>query len=347
VKKNCGLKIFLFSICIAAVLLFINIRSAYCVVVNPLQTGHYIPCVINVRDFINPPPGLYLFWYNYYITSDKYIDRNGNEFESINFSQINPALPDAEVDLQIQGFAIIPALAWASSFTILGGARYIVAISPNVLFADGSVTTEVGGGVIDKTITNTNETNVSGFSDMLIIPVGISWGFEHFDTTFAYGIYAPTGRYERGGTDNTGLGFWTHQFQGFGYYYPFTNKSTALMAALTYEINSEIEDTEVKPGNRLTLEWGLSQYFSERLDLGIQGGHNWQVSPDTGREVIWDSSQYDRKSITTFAIGYWPWKQRLYATFKYGFEYGIRQRFKNNNWYLNITFITNALTGSK
>ena len=73
-------------------------------------------------------------------------------------------------------------------------------------------------------------------------PVGLSWALGQFDATFFYGFTAPTGRYTTGADDNIGLGFWTHQFQGFGYFYPNPSQATALMLGLTYELNSEIED---------------------------------------------------------------------------------------------------------
>ena len=52
----------------------------------------------------------------------------------------------------------------------------------------------------------------------------------------------------------------------------------------------------MKPGNRLSLEYGVSHYVTAWLELGIQGAHNWQVTDDTGSDVFWDPSYHDRKS---------------------------------------------------
>lgn len=103
----------------------------------------------------------------------------------------------------------------------------------------------------------------------------------------------------------------------------------------------------MKPGNRFSLEWGVSQYLTERFELGIQGGHNWQVNDDTGDDVYWDAGIRDRKNTIAFNAGYWVWNERLYLAFKYGLDYGCRQRFKNNSFLLNIVFIPNLLTGKK
>jgi hypothetical protein len=213
--------------------------------------------------------------------------------------------------------------------------------------ADATVITETGGGIIDPTIKKVEEGTLSGFSDLYVVPLGLSWGFKQVDVGLYYGFYAPTGRYETGADDNLGLGFWTHQFQGYGYFYPSPSRATAFMVGLTYEANSHIKDADVKPGNRFSLEWGVSQYLSETVELGVQGGHNWQVSDDTGKDVFWDASIHDRKSTIAFSAGWWPWKNKLNLQLKYGFDFGVRQRFKANIWTLNLIFITNALTGSK
>ena len=117
------------------------------------------------------------------------------------------------------------------------------------------------------------------------------------------------------------------------------------MFALTYELNGKIKDTDVKPGNRFSLEWGISQFFSEKFEVGIHGGHNWQISNDTGEDVYWDADVYDRKSTLAFNASYWPWTERLMINAKYAFDFGIRQRFQNKVWLFNLLIVTNVLTG--
>ena len=335
-------------------------------VVSPLQPGHYVPGILGVRDFVTPPPGLFVIWYNWFVSSDTYIDRNGNELTGVNLSQLDPTLPDLDIEFNTKAFATVPVIAWASPFTILGGARYIAAIAPNFFVADFTVVADPGGPGYEQVPNQVQEGSISGFSDLVVAPIGLSWAFGHFDdvtmtdeelagagfpprrrfnTTLVYSFAAPTGKYETGADDNTGLGFWTHQFQGFGYFYPFEHQATALMAGLTYEMNGKIKDVDVTPGNRLSFEWGVSQYFAPWLEVFIQGAHNWQIGDDSGADVFWDPSVHDRKSTMLFGAGFWPWSQRLYVSAKYGFDYGIRQRFKNDNLFVNFIFLTNALDG--
>ena len=166
-----------------------------------------------------------------------------------------------------------------------------------------------------------------------------------FNVTTVYSFVAPTGRYTTGADDNIGLGFWTHQFQGFGYYYPFEHQATAVMAGLTYELNSGIKDVDVNPGNRLSLEWGVSQYFTPWFEFSVHGAHNWQITDDSGADVFWDPAAHDRKNSLMLGAGFWLWEGRLYAAARWGFDYGMRQRFDNTNLMFNVIFLTNLLDG--
>jgi len=67
---------------------------------------------------------------------------------------------------------------------------------------------------------------------------------------------------------------------------------------------------------------------------------------DKGEDVFWDPSVRDKKSTLAFTVGYWAWSQRLQIVGKYGFDYGVVQRFKTNMFMLNVIFATNALTGA-
>ena len=335
-------------------------------VASPLQPGHYAPGLINIRDLVTPPPGLFVLWYNWYVGSGTFIDRNGDELSSLNLNQIDPSLPNVDLDLSTSGFATVPAIFWASTFTLLGGARYEASVSPNFIVADYTFVADPGGPGFPTAEERVIEGSVSGFSDLFVMPVGLSWGLgrvedalytdeealaygvappRRFNLTRNYSFYAPTGRYESGADDNVGLGFWTHQFQGFGFFFPTASQATAIMAGLTYELNSEIKDTDITPGRRLSLEWGVSHYFTSRFELGVQGAHNLQLTDDSGSDVFWDPSVHDRKNTVLFSAGFWPIEGHLYVAAKYGFEYAVRQRFKANNLMLNFIWQTGALAG--
>jgi hypothetical protein len=76
---------------------------------------------------------------------------------------------------------------------------------------------------------------ISGGS-LFVQPVWLGWGGKHYDVSAGYGFCALAGE------DNIGLGFWTHQLQAAGAWYPFENCGTAVTVAGTYEIHHEMED---------------------------------------------------------------------------------------------------------
>ncbi len=338
-------------------------------VVSPIQSFHYVPGIIGMRDFVTPPPGLFVVWYNWGFFSNQFIDRDGNKVESI--LQGNVA-----VDIDVKLWATAPVLAFSSKRTVLGGARYIAAIAPNYFVADGKVVVQRSGAIRDTVPPRVLEGTLSGFGDLVVAPIVLSWAFGRFkegpgdprdpmagmtdeeifaeyglpprrrwNASVAYSFAAPTGRFELGADDNLGLGFWSHIFQGFGYFYPFDHQGLAFEAGLTFETNSKIKDTDVRPGNRLSLEYGVSAWPTGWLELGVGGANNWQISDDTGDDVFWDPSVHDRKSMLNFTAAFIPWFPRLYIVTKYGFDYGARQRFDGHNLVLNLYFVTGLLDG--
>jgi len=314
--------------------------------VSPFQTGHYSPAFANVRDYSKMSPGLVIISYNYYGWGNEFADRDGSKHSELLLQDINPDLPNAIATVDVNAFATIPAFFWGSKSTLLGGARYVIGISPSYYWANATLVAKASLGSFELP-SITEEAKLSGFGDLNIIPFGLSWGWTHFDATFYYGFMAPTGRYEPGADDNIGLGFWTHQFQGFSYWYPSESQASAFMLGLTYELNTQIKGEDMNPGDRLSLDWGFSQYLSERFELGIMGGHNWQIADDQGEDVYWDASYHDRKSTLAISMAFWAVKNRLYIGGKYMYDYAARQRFLTQGVMLNLIFVTNALDGVK
>jgi hypothetical protein len=178
----------------------------------------------------------------------------------------------------------------------------------------------------------------SGFGDIAIAPLLLSWGSEKFDFTGGYMFVAPTGKFEIGASDNVGLGYWSHFIQAAFYYYPLPEKATALMILPTYEFHGKIKGSNVIPGSRIGLDYGISQYLSERFEVTIQGGHAWQVGKDKGGDVYWDTSVKDQLSTLGGGLGYWLLPQKLYANAKYYFTYGEKQHFDSDIFQIQLIF---------
>jgi hypothetical protein len=317
--------------------------------VSPLLTGHYMPGIIDIRDFADPAPvtGLVLLDYNVFPYSSKFYGADGKQVTQIK----GPLGSPIDLNINVSGYVNTPFPVYVSKFKILG-ATYLGGASI------GYTTTNVGEGLsrigsIDSIHQSGNiNSNVHGFSDLTVMPIYLSWGLKQMDITAGYMFYAPTGNYQPGGSNNTGLGYWSHLFQCFVYYYPMKiggqpSKALAIMFAPTFELTSQMKNANVKPGNRFDLDYGIEQYLSAAFSFGIYGGNSWQVSEDQGSQVYWNASVKDHYGVLGLQAAYWLWTNRLQAVGKYGFNYGVVQNFKLNTVELNLIFITNALTGNK
>lgn len=312
-------------------------------VVSPLLTGHYIPGLINIRDYANPSPasGLMVVDYNAFLSGDKYYDKDGNQVKQIN----GPLGAPIDLNLDIGGYANSLNLLWVSKSKIFG-ANYLGGISATYTTVNLNLAYSRIGFIEGSKQSGEISGQVSGLSDLGFIPLLLSWAKEKFDITAGYIFYAPTGKYKTGGNDNLGLGFWSHILQFNGYYYPLEidgerSKAMAIMFSGNYELTSKIKDADVTPGNRFSIDYGISQYLSDKLEVGIFGGNNWQVSKDKGGQVYWDASIKDKLGIAGIQLGYWLLPGRLQTTGKYGFNYGAVQQFKMNTFQINLLFIVN------
>ncbi len=301
---------------------------------SPLQSGAYLPGLIGPRDYSNPElSGIIALDYNMFFNADKFTDRNGNETNSID---LVPELGSIPLNIDLSGYINALAVAYVSpELPFLGNARYLGVLSYYYMTADVRVayTQLAEGGTISG--------GASGFGDLLVAPLLLTWtlGERKWDITTGYLFSAPTGRYATGASDNIGLGYWSHIFQLFTYYYPLPEKATALFLGNTLELPSEIKDVSVKPGSRFALEYGISHYLHSRWEVFVQGSNIWQIGEDSGRDVYWDTSVKDRYSNIGGGVGFWPVPGKFYTNLKYMASYGERQHFNTSFWEIELLWI--------
>lgn len=224
----------------------------------------------------------------------------------------------------------------------MAGARYAAYIAPG--FATSSLSaalnTAIGigrSGDVDSCF---------GAGDAFVSPIWLGWPLEHWDFGLGYGFYAPFGRYNVEtaelpvvgpvtveAEDNLGLGFWTHQFQGAAAWYPWENRGTAVVGALTYEMNGKKEDFDITPGSHLTLNWGVSQYLPITKDqkllmeVGLTGYDQRKLTEDTGSNAR-NGDVLDEVHAFGGQLGltYTPWN--LAVNLRYDHEYASVARFQ-------------------
>jgi hypothetical protein len=316
------------------------------------EIGHFGPGIASIRDYAVPAePGFYGVVYTYFYSTQQLNDRDGDDVDSFSF-RLNrlPRRPTLtlELDVDVSLYAVAPAVMWVSDWKILG-ARYAAYVVPT--FASSSL----GAALETQTRRGLNvDTSTFGVGDLFVQPVWLGWGLDHFDFAFGMGFYAPIGKYDthtitfpRVGasatvedTDNIGYGFWTQQTQLAGAWYPWLNKATALVLALTHEINTNKEDFDLTPGQVLSLNWGLSQYLplvkSQELllEAGPAGYDTWQVTGDDGVDAT--SSARDRVHAVGIQLGltHAPWGAVMNLHWFY--EYAAQDRFQGQAFGLNL-----------
>jgi hypothetical protein len=306
------------------------------------DAGHYVGGMMDIRDYFVPDPGFYGALYNYFYTTDRYNDQNGNRVSSTTL----PGGSGAPVSVNLDMYVLAPALIWTSPWNVLG-AKYAAYIAPTFanssLNAVASTVRNRGGSASQATF---------GPGDMFVQPLWLGWSLPHWDFSPGYGFYAPVGKYSTEkqltptgidnvpASDNIGLGFWTQQFQGAAAWYPWTNRATAVTLVLTYEYNSQQEGTGITYGQNLWLNWGISQYLPLTkdnkllLEVGPAGYYEWQVSSDAGGTSNPDS----RTSVCgiggQIGLTYVPWN--LILNFRGMYEYAAKERVQGSSFSINL-----------
>jgi hypothetical protein len=311
------------------------------------DAGHFVGGMMDIRDYFVPPdPGFYGAVYNYFYTSDRFNDQNGNKVSSVTISPGPGPGVTVNVSLDLDMYVLAPALIWVSPWKVLG-ARYAAYVAPtfaNASFDAAATTVRGRGGSVSES------TFAPG--DLFVQPLWLGWSQPHWDVSAGYGFYAPVGKYSTetvalpgGGvtlpsSDNIGLGFWTQQFQGAVAWYPWTNQATAVTAALTYDYNSEQQDTDITFGQNLWLTWGISQYLPLTkddkllLEIGPAGYYEWQISDSTGGTSNPDSRTQVSGIGGQLGLTYVPWN--LILNFHGFYEYNAEERVQGASFGINL-----------
>lgn len=324
--------------------------------------GHYYPGVTGMRDIILPPKGGYVISYNpiYYSNSPR--NANGNELSNISKStsetkHIDAYGHDIPVKLSAELSADIDAsmsfateqllLLWSTGWKVLG-ADYGMFIAPSIGYVSieaevkAHATGTVSIGDYSKTVTKDETVKVKsdmyGFADLLVQPVMLDWRGKHYDLGLYYGFWAPTGAYSENRIANVGMGFWSQQFQAFGAYYFDDERKTALIVTGTYNLNSKKYDQNLTPGQSMTLEYALSHYVTDRVEVGVCGYDQWQISHDTGSAATTKNVLYQIHGIGAQAGG-WVIKDKLNLTMKCIAEYYGVGRFQGILGTANVIWI--------
>jgi hypothetical protein len=210
--------------------------------------------------------------------------------------------------------------SWGSREPVFAGARFAAAatiiLSRNSLESD--VEGSLGGG--------------SGLGDLFIQPLMLGWTKGQYDWRAAYGIVAPTGRFEAGADDNVGSGYWTHALSsGLTYRLP-DGRGSSVSAFFMYELHGRQETTDVRPGDTLTLDaswmYSLPGPAGRRAQLGVVGYAQWQLSDKRGPDVTPEQANERYRVYALGLAGSMGLGERSGLAFKFFRELDARSTFE-------------------
>ncbi|OIZ99732.1 hypothetical protein BEV13_05140 [Rickettsiella grylli] len=293
------------------------------------ELGHYIPGAWDIRSFISPPPGYYLTLYNYFYTSHDIKNQNGHAIQSINIRDAQIAL-----DINVHNAFVAPLFIWAPKTKLMGADFAFMLLQP---VANPSLQSSLQ---ILNTGLSINQSSW-GIADSYVRPLWFTWRWPIVDLSASYAFYAPTGRYRNLSRNNTGLGFWTHEFQCAGTWFPDKKHLLSVTLAGTYDFNQRKTDIDIRPGNYFSLNWGISQLFSIReknsLEIGIPGYDQWQITNDSGAAVKGNPSIHDKVHAVGLQVGYTLAALNLVVTGKCLQEFRARSRFQGRVYTLSLS----------
>lgn len=251
------------------------------------QTAHYPNGVEGLKAATLPPPGIYFRDYNYGYFA--------NEF------------PGGPAGFNLKVYVQAPRLIWMSEAQFLGGTYGADVLVPFV-----QQDLKVGAF----------HASDFGLGDLSVEPLLLSWHKPQYDLAVAYGIWAPSGRFDPARPLNPGKGYFGHMFTAGGTYYFDTEKTWAFSALNRFEINQENPDTKTTTGSAWTVEGGLSKTLNKIFDLGVIGYAQAKISRDRGPAA--GPSDSVGGIGPELSVMFPPWM--LFASARYVFEFGANDR---------------------
>jgi hypothetical protein len=290
------------------------------VVVNPDKVfaqlnGQNIKGDTGLKSGSQAPPGTYVAVPLYFYTADQIKDREGNQLRT------------GGLDAAVFGVA----LNVVTTRKIAGGTYGFLVALP---WANNRV----------QGVNDFDSNPGAGLTDMFLQPINLGWRKPRADFMVAYGVYVPTGRYEDGADNNTGLGMWAQEvLLGTTV---FLNETRTWHAATTatFDFQSEKESSTTKVGNILNLEGGVgADFLRGGLTAGLAYYGTYKLSDDRfdsrvanllirGKNQVWALGPE-----VTLAIAA---RKKVYgfATLRYQWELAGRTTTEGAAWNLSFVF---------
>ncbi|MCB1231840.1 MAG: transporter [Verrucomicrobiae bacterium] len=272
-------------------------------------TGHYPMGVEGVKGGSLPPPGLYLRDYTLFYGAD----------------DLEVAGLPAGFDFDINAIALAPRLVWITDQKILGGFY-----GADILVPFAWVDWEQG---IKGTPFHA-EDDYFGIGDIFVEPITLSWHGAQHDAGVGYGFWIPSGDFDPNRPALIWKGFWSHMFTAGGTWYPDKDKTWSVSLLNRYEFHHEHQDLGIRPGQTLTMEWGVSKALTKTFEIGMAGYYQQQTTTDQGPGA---SGVKDHVVAIGPEINLFCPKLELFTSVRYNHEIDAKDRPEGHALTLTLT----------
>ena len=225
--------------------------------------------------------------------------------------------------------AIAPYAWWVSDNKFFGG-NYSV-------FASASLT----NNALEAPTLGISSDTETGSGDLYVQPINLGWHTGRADYMAGFGVFAPTGRYSDGASNNTGLGMWSFELFGGSTLYLDEARSWSLSALAFYETHSSKQDSDVKVGDLLTIEGGFGKSWADgAAAFGLSYFAQWKVSEDKVGAGVTLPNKHKIFGIGPELVLPMASKEKFYGTLnlRYLWDFEVESNTDGNTFVLMATF---------
>lgn len=221
--------------------------------------GHYVPGVEGMQGPSVPPAGMYYLGYLVNYSIDSLRAPGSSKVPGHNTGTVT---------------ALANRFVWVTNHKFLGADYGMEAIVPVMRTS----LTFNAPGISDSR---------SGVGDVYLGPLVLGWHGPQWDAVAAAGLWLDNASDSH--PASPGKGFKSTMLTGGLTYYFDGAKTISGSALARYEFNSK-KDDGFRPGQQLTVEWGLGKSFGA-FSAGMVGYSQWQTSDDKGPGATTDRAR--------------------------------------------------------
>ncbi|ULQ55815.1 transporter [Flavihumibacter rivuli] len=292
--------------------------------------GHFVGGSFNPNDYFIPPATGWVVSFYYSYTNLDYFNQSGNKTDVIEVSQEPPLY--VTIGQKVKTHSIIPMALYFGKGKILN-ARWGMMALPIINSPSANIALDFYTGPTPPANEDIN-INIFGLGDCYLQPIWLTWEKNKLTTSVSYGLWLPTGKYEAGSAENMGLGYLSHNLRGAIRYKP--KPQYTLMAATTFEFNTNQKDVDFKEAPHLTLDYGVSYSFTKGHELGLMGCGMWQLGDDKGEKAV---AGNDRMYGLGLYGSYWFKPGKFGVLGRALQNFGTRNRFGGFSFQVGLNFL--------